>query len=67
MGRSPEAKQSGALSRFDASDAKTAEADDACTQERSGVQIVEQSGQREDEVSASENVFRISASDICSR
>jgi len=58
------AKQAHALARFNASDPQAAKANDASTEERCGVQIIEGRGKRDDKVGASESVFRVSARDV---
>lgn len=58
-----EAKQADALARLDTGDPQAAEADDASAKERSGVQIVERCGQRENKVSPGNCVLRIPSRD----
>ncbi len=61
MGRGTEAEQAYTLSRFDPGNAQAAKANDARTEQRSRVEIVERCGQREDKVSARQCVLRIAA------
>jgi hypothetical protein len=63
MGGRTKAKQADALARLDAGNSQAAEADDSGTEQRSSIQIVKRTGQREDEIRTSENIFRISAGD----
>src|SRR5580704_3143616 len=63
MRGSTKAEQSNAFAELDAGNTQAAEANDSRAEQRGGVQVVERRGQREDKVSASEGVLRVSARD----
>ena len=61
-----EAEQSDALAGLNTGDAQAAKTDDAGTEKRGSVQIIERCGEREDEIGAGESVLRVSARDAVS-
>jgi hypothetical protein len=58
-----ESEEADALTFFDAGDAEATETDDSGAQKRSGVESVEDGGDREDEIGTGEGVFGVASVD----